>query len=396
MLTGGRPANGTPAGHRAGPPEARAGVPAGGGASRTDLFRQAAAVVASPVGADRPAQWFVLLRRVVRYDAAWLSLFDERQHLFAEVASTGYDDRIRNYFQTPEVVSQAEQAGLTESPLPQRGRDLPVPATEYPVWSDYYLPAGYREGLAVGLFSRDRRHLGMLVLSTEDPDHPTDAERDLIRVLAPRIARTLDPLRSLSVLARVVHDAVAGVVLTRTGETLPLSGLPGHPLLAVGSALLAVVGEQAPDGDGSISFLWHARPLRRPSSGSASPPASPPASRPASRPVGGAGDVRDGLLRVLVLGCAAPSTLTRVVMLAPLPGGRCPLNRRELVVLGLLLAGWTDERVAVGLDLPLAAVAEAVERSVAVLQAPDRHVALLRAARRGWFIPHLPGTAPPD
>ncbi|MDW5327906.1 hypothetical protein [Plantactinospora sp. KLBMP9567] len=347
--------------------------------SLTHLLHQAAVVAASPVGADRPGQWLSLLRRLVPYDAAWISLFDDRDQLFSEVASTGYDDRIRNYFGTREVVRQAEQAGLTESPVPQRGRDLPVPATEYPVWSDYYLPAGFREGLAVGLFTRDRRHVGMLVLSTEDADHPTDVERDLVGVLAPRVATTLDPLWSLSVLARVVHQAVAGVVLTHAGDTLPLCGLPGHPLLAVGSTLLRVVAEHAPDGGGSISFLWPARPPRRPSSRA-----------------GGSGVARDGLFRVTVLGCAtAPAPLVGVVMLAPLPGGRCPLDRRELVVLGLLLAGWTDERIAVGLDLPLATVAETVERSLAVLQAPDRHVALLRAARRGWFIPHLPGTAPP-
>ncbi|WP_203867331.1 hypothetical protein [Plantactinospora endophytica] len=344
-----------------------------------DLFREAAAIVAGPVGADRTAQWLSLLRRVVPYDAAWLSLFDERQQRFAEVASTGYDDRIRNYFGTWEVVRQAEQAGLTESPVPYRGRDLPTPAAEYPIWSDYYFPAGYREGLAVGLFGPDRRHLGMLVLSTEGADHPTDAERALIGVLAPRIAATLDPLRSLSVLARVVHDAEAGMVLTRVGDPLPLPGLPGHPLLAVGSTLLAVLDEHAPRGEGSVSFLWPVQSPRRRS----------------SRRVGGRWEGRDGLLRVVVLGCAAAlAPLVGVAMLAPLPAGRCPLNLRELVLLGLLLAGWTDERVAVGLDLPIEAVGQAVERSISALQAPDRHVALLRAARWGWFIPHLSGTAP--
>ncbi|MEE6310032.1 hypothetical protein V1634_24670 [Plantactinospora veratri] len=346
-----------------------------------ELFQEAASIVASPVGADRPAQWLSLLRRVVPYDAIWLSLFDDRSHRFAEVAGAGYDDRIRNYFRTPETTRQAEQAGLTESPVPCRGRDLPVPAAEYPVWSDYYLPAGYREGLAAGLFSRDRRHIGMLLLSTEDPDHPTDAERDVIGLLAPRIAATLDPLRSLSTLARVVHDAVAGVVLTRVGDPLPLCGLPDHPQLAAGSTLLAAIDEYAPRGEGSVSFLWPVRQRRQ----------------PPSRPARGGWEVRDELLRVVVLSCAAAlSPLVGVAMLAPLPAGGCPLNRRELVVLGLLLAGWTEERVAVGLDLPGTAIADTVQRCVAGLEAPDRHVALLRAARRGWFIPHLPGAAPPN
>ncbi|MEE6258157.1 hypothetical protein [Plantactinospora sonchi] len=345
------------------------------GSSLPDIVRQAAAITASPVGADRPAQWLSLLRQVVPYDAAWLSLADDRSHRFVEVTSTGYPERIRNYFGTRASMEQAEQAGLTESPVPQCGRDHPLPAVEYPIWSDYYMPAGFREGLAVGLLSPDRRHIGMLALSTEDAGHPTDAERDVIGVLAPRIAATFDPLRSLSVLARVVHDAIAGLVLTRAGEPILLCGLPGHPLLVPGSPLRAVIDDLAPRGDGSVSFLW---PVRQ-----------------RSEPVRDVPEAVDGLLRVVLLGCAAaPAPVCGLALLAPLPTGWSVLNRRELVVLGLLLAGWTDERVAVDLELPLTTVADAVEWSIVALQAPDRHVALLRAARRGWFIPHRPGTVP--
>ncbi|MEO3745201.1 GAF domain-containing protein [Plantactinospora sp. B5E13] len=343
--------------------------------SLPDIVRQAAAITASPIGEDRPAQWLSLLRQVVPYDAAWLSLADDRNHRFVEVTSTGYPERIQTYFGTRASMDQAEQAGLTESPVPQCGRDHPIPAVEYEIWSDYYLPAGFREGLAVGLLSQDRRHIGMLALSTEDAGHPTDAERDLIGVLAPRIAATLDPLRSLAVLARVVHDAVAGLVLTRAGEPFSLCGLPGHPLLAAGSPLLAVIDEMAPRGEGSVSFLW---PVRQ-----------------RSELVRDVPEAIDGLFRVVLLGCAAaPAPVLGLAMLAPLPKGWSVLNRRELVVLGLLLAGWTDEQVAVGLDLPLTTVIDTVCRSIVALQAPDRHVALLRAARRGWFIPHRAGTAP--
>ncbi|WP_422772713.1 hypothetical protein ACN28C_06875 [Plantactinospora sp. WMMC1484] len=357
--------------------------------SLSDIFREARGIGASRVGADRPAQWLALLHRVVPFDAAWLSLFDDRRHRFAEMVSTGYDERIRNYFGTRDVTEQAEKAGLTESAVPLRGRDLPIPAVEFPIWSDYYYPAGFREGLAVGLFAPDRRHVGMLVLSTEDPEHPTDAQRELIGVLTSRIAATVDPLRSLGALAGMVHDAVAGAVLVPGGgRPLPLSGLPGHPLLAEDSPLLAVIDQQAPrrGSAGSVSFLWPVRPLR---------PCRPrrPTGDAAYRPVGGWG-ARDGLLRVVVLRCVAGAVPLVVTMLAPLPQGRCVLNRRELVVLGLLLAGWSEQRIAVGLDLPVLAVAETVARVVAVLAAPDRHVALLRAARRGWFIPHRVGTAP--
>ena len=61
----------------------------------------------------------------------------------------------------------------------------------------------------------DGRHLGHLTVHTDTPTHPTDAARDLIGALAPLLAHAIDPLRSITAAARLVHGALAGVVLTR-------------------------------------------------------------------------------------------------------------------------------------------------------------------------------------
>ncbi|MGX7676955.1 hypothetical protein [Plantactinospora sp. DSM 117369] len=337
----------------------------------SNIIRDLAEIAGAPGHDGQAAELLARISRVVPAQAAWLALLDDRHRRYTELASFGYDTRIRNYFGSVALLEQVELVGLASSPVPQRGRDSPVPLAELPVWGDYYFPAGFREGVAVGLFTPERRHIGMLVMCTDDPDHPTDAERDLVAALAPQVAAAVDPVRTLAVLAQVVRDAQAGAVLTRTGAVHPLPGLPGHRLLAPDSALPGVALHQATHCGGSASFLW---------------------------PVCVAGEERDdrsGLLQVAVLGCpTAPPSVAGVLVLSPLSGGRSVLTRRELVVVGLLLEGWSDRRIAVGLDLPVGTVTETVARVVAGLDAPDRHTALLRAARRGWFIPPCAGRAP--
>jgi hypothetical protein len=69
--------------------------------------------------------------------------------------------------------------------------------------------------------------------------HPTPAACNLVQLLAPTIAYAVDPLRSPAVLARLVQGMTAASVLTTSGATLPLPGLPAHPLLEANSAVLA-------------------------------------------------------------------------------------------------------------------------------------------------------------
>jgi DNA-binding CsgD family transcriptional regulator len=299
------------------------------------------------------------LRRLVPFRGAWISLLDPERREQPPLVSIGYPDALNRYMSGPAGVAEIELLGLNRSAGATRLGDLPIPLAEVPSWAEHLAPAGFRGGLAAGLFTRDGRYLGMLGLNTDTIAHPTEAARDLISALVPTIAHAIDPMRVVGMAARIVGDAQAAVVLTRAGDTLPLPGLPAHPLLEPGSEVLAVAAAHLAAQVDVTTFLC---PV----------------------PAGGA----HSHLRITVLGCAAhpPHYLCGVVVVSP-PGNVPGLNHRELEILGLLVADWPDRRIAAALDLPPRTIAETVEHILTKLAAPTRIVAVLRAIRQGLYIP---------
>jgi DNA-binding CsgD family transcriptional regulator len=225
---------------------------------------------------------------------------------------------------------------------------------------DYLRPAGFREGLAVGLFTSDGRHLGVLGLSTDTDRHPTEAARDLIGVLAPTIANAVDPLRGLARVAGMIGDARAGIVLTRAGTTMALPGLPSHPLLATGSEVLTVAAQRRTVGRVHGSFLC---PFPT-------------------------GDAQGGHVLITMLACPpdSPQHLSGVVLVSP-PGYLHGLTRRELEILGLIVEGWPNWRIAAALALAQRTVNTHLEHILAKLEVPTRTVAAVRALRFGLYVP---------
>lgn len=102
---------------------------------------------------------------------------------------------------------------------------------------------------------------------------------------------------------------------------MPLPGLGAHPRLTTGSALLVVAAPLA-GGSAHVVFLC--------------PQAGP--------------DPAAGHVRVTVLACASqpPHQLVAAVVVAPPPDLR-GLTCRELQILGLLIEGWTNARIAAAL-----------------------------------------------
>src|SRR3954453_3052753 len=195
------------------------------------------------------------LHRLVPFQAAVIYLLDPDRREAMPLASRGYGEAVSEYMISPANTEEIELLGLTRDRAALRLRDLPVPAERIRGWVEYLRPAGFREGLAVGLFSPEGRHLGVLGLNTDTDRHPTEAARDLIGTMAPTIAKAVDSTRSLAQMARILSPARAGILLTRAGNTLPLAGLPGHPLVDVGSTVLAVAIGQLPTSGGYGSFL---------------------------------------------------------------------------------------------------------------------------------------------
>jgi DNA-binding CsgD family transcriptional regulator len=309
---------------------------------------------------DRADALMEPLRRLVPFQAAAIYLLDPQQQLSMRVVSRGYDAAVSHYITSPANGEEIEMLGLTRWRRAMRVRDLPVPRERIHGWMEYLRPAGFREGLSVGLFAPDGRHVGLLGMNTDCDRHPTEDARDLIGVLAPLIANAVDPLRSISTVAAIVGDAVAGIVLTPAGGTLPLPGLAPHPLLEIGSAVLATAGDRLVPGRVHVSFLCPC----------------PTADAPSAH------------VRVTVL--AGPRDLgpgaVAVVLVSP-PGDVRRLTPRELQILGLLVEGWSNQRIAAALVVAQRTVHAHLENILAKLEAATRTQAAVRALRLGLYVP---------
>lgn len=309
------------------------------------------------------------LRRLIRFQAACIVLIGDGQLRGLPLVSEGYDGATLGYIESPANVEEIEMLGFHRERAPMRVQDLPVPPEQVPGWVDYLEPAGFRGGLAVGLFAADGRYVGVLGMNTDDRERPTESTRDFVGRLAPMIAKAIDPMRSIAEASRIVHNATAGTILTGARRTVPLPGLPGHPMLAVDSDVLVVVNERLATGRAHGSFL---APL--------GPPGTP-----------------DGHLRITLLSFPPrpPQYPVAAVLISP-PGNTNGLTARELEVLGLLVEGWPNQRIAPALFITERTVAAHVEHIVAKLAVPSRTLAAVRALRYGLYVPQLLNRIPPS
>jgi DNA-binding CsgD family transcriptional regulator len=300
------------------------------------------------------------LRRLVPFQAAVINLLDPEHRRPVSVASSGYDDATCGFITSRANTDEIEMLGFTRSRSAMRLSDLPVPREQVRGWSEYLQPAGFREGLGVGLFTSDGRHLGLLGMNTDTAAHPTEASRDLISMLAPLIANAIDPLRSIMKVAEMVTNAEAGIVLTGGGHTQPLPGLPAHPLLDPGSGVLDVAAKRVANGCAYGSFLV-------PYTADSTPHVH---------------------VRITVLAGPRdlPHLLTRAVLVSP-HGDLYGLTRRELEILGLIVEGWPNARIAEALFVTRRTVNAHVEHILTKLDAGTRTLAAARAIRFGLYVP---------
>jgi DNA-binding CsgD family transcriptional regulator len=131
-------------------------------------------------------------------------------------------------------------------------------------------------------------------------------------------------------------------------------------VLAVDSDVLLVVNERLATGRAHGSFLC---PL--------GPPGTP-----------------DGYLRITPLSLLAqpPHYPVAAVLISP-AGNTNGLTARELEVLGLLVEGWPNHRIAHALFVSERTVASHVDHIVAKLAVPSRTLAAVRALRYGLYVP---------
>jgi hypothetical protein len=223
------------------------------------------------------------------------------------------------------------------------------------VWRDYLAPDGFRGAAAAGLFSGSR-YVGIVTLQTDDPAQPTDEALRLLRVLSPTIAQALDPLSAVSTTAELLHEARAGILLTRDGRSGPLPGLPADPRLDDGTALREVIDSVLAGGRPQSSFVV------------------PDDETPA------------GFDRVTVVQCDSPPPfhVAAAVVVSDVRDlhGLAPV---DLAVLGLLAAPPDSATEADASAQQL--VHERMPRIAATLHARTRVQAVARALRLGLLVP---------
>jgi DNA-binding CsgD family transcriptional regulator len=314
--------------------------------------------------AERAEALLEPLHRLFPFDGVWLAVREDRRRGHRALISRGWDERVTEFLDGPTVMDEIEQLGMDRSIRAMRVADLPLPPEEIVSWGEYLLPAGFREGIGVSLFSSDGRNVGFLSLLTCDRAAPSDDVKEILIDLAPILSQAIDPVRSLAAAVRLVRDATAGVLLTRSGDVAPIPGLPRHQLLTSGSSVVTVAQRMSPNAH--TSFLV-----------------------PYAYTV-------DRHLRITVLAVPeeASTSYTAILTISPC-GDLKALTRRELEILGLMIAGWPNLRIARSLRITVRTVASHVDHILVKLATHCRALAAVRAQRDGLYIPpQLVGVSP--
>lgn len=275
---------------------------------------------------ERARAWLRLLDRVVPFDAAWVSLSTPGSGRQQVVASSGID---------------ADARGDLE------------------LWPARPAPAGFEQVLRAALVEPDGDQVGVVGLLYRASEPPSALARSMLARLSPLMARAFSPTRALLASARLVPGADAGVLLTGDGTIHPVPGMEGHGLLAVDSPVVGVAVECLTAGLVSRSFLW-----------------------PAPRPDREGNHVR----LTLVSATGIPGVGGGILLLTD--GADCHgLTPRELQVLGLLVAGRSNQQISRSLAVTPRTVATHVEHVMRKLEAPSRTLAAVLAERDGFYVP---------
>lgn len=317
------------------------------GRSVATLRSDLAGIAASAGSVERRATDLLrCLGQAVPLAAACIAVRDAETDVHRMVGRTGSTEPVADYLERAEAESEIEFLGLDQPGPPVHAAKMPVPLEETLVWSEHLLPAGFVDGFALSLYSGDGRQVGLAAFLTDVTPERMGAHSALVDQVRPYLARALDRLPSLAALAELSGDTLGGVALTRAGRTVPLPGLPGHPLLAADSPVLAYARAQLSASGTRATFL---------------------------APFG------SQLLRISALDCREPTAdhLQSVVLVHP-AGELHGLRSTDLKQLGARLEGWSDRRISEHMRAPH----ERLKPSPG-----DLDDLLLLAGREGLFIP---------
>jgi DNA-binding CsgD family transcriptional regulator len=311
-------------------------------ARQAELFAELGAILGSSGSReDRAADILTTLHAVVPFVAGSVSAARTGSLEHLSLANDGYLPAVEAHLNDkfvrddPAYLFMRRKAGP-----PMRWRDVPGYQHSYSV-REVFAPAGFTEGVTVCLHNRRGFYTGSLHLSVDDRRHPTDTA---VRFLS-HLRVMLGELTDLGLCPPEVLPAEQTVVLTPSGYRKPDAVPPLSEQLAREIRGLAAA-------DALSSWFWWRSP---------------------------AGEVR-------LVTCERIGEEIRVGdIAAELPHG---LSVRELEVLTLVAAGWTNMQIAHRLSIAPGTVAKHVEHLLAKLGVAGRTEAAVHATRAGLLL-HL-------
>lgn len=310
----------------------------------------------------RAEQVLETLTGIVPHVAAEIVMLNPFDGTSEVLASHGYSPAVLDDLHSPAFHELMALLGLQDSGRPIRMRDLPGDPLDNWAVSDVLIPAGYREGMTMCLRTPDGRVTGVMNISVDSADHPTDLARDAIASLCSTLASMADPAGASHWIRLLLGAGSRAVGLDAAGATVNLPGSDSHPLLAPDSDLLRVAQRSSVRGSWS-TFLWQDD---------------------------------DEWLRVRVVPCRGDQHMTAVVSVDS--ADPAPLSRRELEVLTLAAEGLSNNEIGDALVVSTRTVATHIEHILDKLEAPNRAAAASYALREGLILGRVdaPGRPSPS
>ena len=307
---------------------------------------------------ERAALVLDALRQIIPYDHAELTFRDPTDGSARVLANAGYDDDVLAYLTSSDWDEQMRSLPEHAIGVPVRVRDVAPGTVARRGIETVLVPAGYNEGMTQCLYTTDGRCTGVLNLSLADDRHPNDEQRDVMHSLGPALANVVDATQSPRYLLSLLDPRTHAVALDGRGGVVALPGIADHPLLVDGGQVAAIAHAASVGQGGRRSdrrFLWPGSDRRW--------------HRVAVVSCNDGLGAWDGLLTLL------PDAV------------ELTLTRREIEVLTLLTAGWSNAAIGSHLWISPRTVATYVEQVLSKLGVPTRAAAAARAIAEGLVVP---------
>jgi DNA-binding CsgD family transcriptional regulator len=294
------------------------------------------------------------LTDLIPYAAADFAAIDPVSGDFVQLARRGYTEVTLAGLRHTKFLDTVDLLGLRTSGKPTRMRDVPGDPLDTWVIGEVLVPAGYREGLTMCLRTKDGRVTGVINLSTESPDDPTDLATESIGFLCHALGSVADLTQSNKWIDRLSSDNKTAVGLDTTGNVISFSGTVDTDLFHPKSELVQAIKDFVRENI-SGSFIW-----------------------PANK-------IAAGCFKVSVI--PVSNWIHDLVAVITIETANVEsLSHRELEVLTLAARGLSNREIADVLFISDRTVQTHIEHTLVKLSAPNRAAAAAAAVRRGLLL----------